>query len=1371
MAGILLICLCIAVVPVHAAVTLDAAGPYNYYFGQEIIFLGTSDHDQAYLFITGPGLPPEGSRMSLDPVNTPVIDNIPSSFSTAPVLPDQTWEWRWSTVETMPLDPGIYTVYAVDQPRDFFNLSENKATYDALDIELKWPFISGMVLPSSTGPVGTVFTFEGVREGGVSPTEFVYITVTNNSYPDLSGSLPQGGVKPDDLSVPSISGTNATFAQVWVEADGTWTYTWDTAKIGNGALLPGSVYRFYVINTALSITDAVAGYNPPFVHYLKYQIGIEGPVTAAYTVNTSLGSAPLTVEFTDTSTGVPTDVWIDFGDGTNETFTSPGASVTHTYTEIANYKPVIYAQNSVSSDAQTRETITVTSDSAAFTYTVSDLRTVFFYDMSPGTPTTWDWDFGDGYTSTEQNPVHTYATFGTYMVTLTIDGGADFNFKTHWIVLQDWTENVDAAYDAVIAGEYGGILPQGITVFAYPSRLNPGGFIQPWGDRPAIQLPTDAPGTLIFIDENPNANWEHPCTYFYVKEDGSYTAYPASSPPTNMALTLYAGAIPDVEGMTFIPTGPIIDSILATSSSQNQVLAAETTACIPDTSHNYALLISGGVDRAHNPARYYNDIKFMYNTLVSVYKYNKNNIRVLVSDGLDPGYDQITGYSGTTPIYGNSNPDLDGIAGSEINGDARKQTLNDTLRSAPFSTLTSADTLFIFTTNHGGLTTSKADPNTNDVILYLWNGEYMTDKELVAALPKNTNAIIITMEQCYSGGFIDDFITDFATVNGGTVPTRVITTAAKGDEVSHSNDFSYYWISGVAGRDTTNAPTYADLSPFDQRISMGEGYEYARIHDPSAISNLETPQYQVSVTTPQFLSSCAATSPIITVLQPGAGVTWNRGLSYRVKWSQTGLSSSTYVKIELMKGAGMGEKQADISRSVLASAGSTGVSWTVPATLPRGPGTDYWIKISTIGLSPTIFGTSPTFSFAGVGTSPAGTLVIKSLPVPGTAGSSIFVNDIRQAQTTDATFTSMIPISYIVSVSKAGYYQASPVQVALFPGGTTTKTFTLLPVVAGDNTPYGSIAISSVPEEGFEVFIDDVDMGYETPVIQEVEPICHDVRLEMPGYYPQTKTVCVPPHTQVSADFTLAPIPFVLGAITATPSGPVAVSPPTTIAFSAPLTYETTPSAYTAIWEWGDGTQSAGTIAGADGHGRVDGSHRYTEPGLYTVTLRVTDHRGLVRRATYQYVVIYDPDGGFVTGGGWIESPAGTYVQDLSLSGKATFSFVSKYVKGKSLPTGNTVFQFSVGQVKFQSTSYEWLVVADNRAQFTGVGTLNGKGRYQFSLTAVDGDASRSTGSDRFRMKIWNSDQIVYDTQLGAADDAEPTLVISGGSIQIHQSK
>jgi PKD repeat protein len=188
----------------------------------------------------------------------------------------------------------------------------------------------------------------------------------------------------------------------------------------------------------------------------------------------------------------------------------------------------------------------------------------------------------------------------------------------------------------------------------------------------------------------------------------------------------------------------------------------------------------------------------------------------------------------------------------------------------------------------------------------------------------------------------------------------------------------------------------------------------------------------------------------------------------------------------------------------------------------------------------------------------------------------------------------------------------------------------------------------------------------------------------------------------------------------------------------------------------------------------VTGGHVYTEPGVYTLKLTVTDKDGDSGESIYQYVIVYDPEGGFVTGGGWIDSPPGAYAPDPSLTGKANFGFVAKYKKGAHAPTGQTEFQFQVADLNFHSDTYDWLVVAGPKAQFKGTGTINGAGNYGFMLTALDADLTPSAEVDRFRIKIWDKEDdgaIVYDNQMGAADGAAPATELGGGSIVIHKGK
>ncbi len=185
----------------------------------------------------------------------------------------------------------------------------------------------------------------------------------------------------------------------------------------------------------------------------------------------------------------------------------------------------------------------------------------------------------------------------------------------------------------------------------------------------------------------------------------------------------------------------------------------------------------------------------------------------------------------------------------------------------------------------------------------------------------------------------------------------------------------------------------------------------------------------------------------------------------------------------------------------------------------------------------------------------------------------------------------------------------------------------------------------------------------------------------------------------------------------------------------------------TYAWTFGDGATGASIMP----------THNYAAAGIYDVCLTVSDS-ALDSNPDCTIAVVYDPDGGFVTGGGWIYSPAGAYTADPSLTGRATFGFIAKYQKGATIPDGNTAFQFTAGDLRFQSTNYQWLVVAGTRAQFKGVGTINGEGCYQFMLTADDGSP------DTFRIKIWYEvdgvEVVVYDNGSQQA--------LGGGSIVVH---
>ncbi len=112
--------------------------------------------------------------------------------------------------------------------------------------------------------------------------------------------------------------------------------------------------------------------------------------------------------------------------------------------------------------------------------------------------------------------------------------------------------------------------------------------------------------------------------------------------------------------------------------------------------------------------------------------------------------------------------------------------------------------------------------------------------------------------------------------------------------------------------------------------------------------------------------------------------------------------------------------------------------------------------------------------------------------------------------------------------------------------------------------------------------------------------------------------------------------------------------------------------------------------------------------------------------------------------------------------------FALKYQNSTHTPTGNTTFRFHTAGFSFKSTSYDWLVVAGKKAKYKGSGKINWRGDYGFLLSAID-----DPDGDKFRLKVWDkeTEEVVYDNQLGGDDAADPTTEILFGSIKVHKKK
>ncbi|UCD63990.1 MAG: PKD domain-containing protein [Candidatus Zixiibacteriota bacterium] len=186
--------------------------------------------------------------------------------------------------------------------------------------------------------------------------------------------------------------------------------------------------------------------------------------TAAFVGNPVSGTAPLTVNFTDQSSGNPTSWSWDFGDGVG---TSADRNPSYTYNNEGTYTVTLTAANACGSDQEQKvDYITVspcvapTADFVGTPTTGCVPLTVDFTDQSTGNPTSWNWDFGDGVgSSAEQNPSYTYNGPGTYTVTLTAANacGSDPEVKADYITVNDCpAAKAYANADIPVQGTVGG---------------------------------------------------------------------------------------------------------------------------------------------------------------------------------------------------------------------------------------------------------------------------------------------------------------------------------------------------------------------------------------------------------------------------------------------------------------------------------------------------------------------------------------------------------------------------------------------------------------------------------------------------------------------------------------------------------------------------------------------------------------------------------------------------------------------------------------------------------------------------------------------------------------------------------------------------
>ncbi len=189
------------------------------------------------------------------------------------------------------------------------------------------------------------------------------------------------------------------------------------------------------------------------------------PLSAHFGSDVTSGVLPLTVNFADSSQGLITSWLWDFGDGATSTEKNPS----HTYENAGSYTVSLTVSGLGGSDTITKENyITVKNVIANFGADVTMGQaplTVSFTDSSLGDIDAWLWKFGDGLTSTSQNPTHVYTSGDSFTVSLFVrnSSGSNTMVKTNYIIVDHPTSIDDMAW----IPEKFDLLPN------YPNPFNP----------------------------------------------------------------------------------------------------------------------------------------------------------------------------------------------------------------------------------------------------------------------------------------------------------------------------------------------------------------------------------------------------------------------------------------------------------------------------------------------------------------------------------------------------------------------------------------------------------------------------------------------------------------------------------------------------------------------------------------------------------------------------------------------------------------------------------------------------------------------------------------------------------------------------------
>lgn len=316
-------------------------------------------------------------------------------------------------VDTVPVTVGtgffnilVDSVHCIGDTVPFFNFSTTNATFN-------WEFGDGSTdtVYAPTHYYDTLGTYPMVFTGQdpIGCTD----TIAQNIY--IVDPVPGFTANPTVGSCPPML-VQFTNTSSWDIVGWEWDFgdggTSTIANPSHNYLLPGNYDVQLIVTSAGGCKDTLV--MPQFIQ-------VSGP-TATFQLLPDSGCSPHSVSFQATGSNVNQWQW-DFGDGN---VLIGGPTISHTYTNGGTYYPVLIVEDSLGCTvAYPGDTVAVfPTPQVLFNASNTQLcglgLAINFNNLTTpsGLPINWEWDFGDGVTSTQPNPQHTYTNYGTFSVSL-----------------------------------------------------------------------------------------------------------------------------------------------------------------------------------------------------------------------------------------------------------------------------------------------------------------------------------------------------------------------------------------------------------------------------------------------------------------------------------------------------------------------------------------------------------------------------------------------------------------------------------------------------------------------------------------------------------------------------------------------------------------------------------------------------------------------------------------------------------------------------------------------------------------------------------------------------------------------------------------